>query len=77
VERTATAQLNKDVAAIHLLQIDCSGRRFSLASLGGEGGKASLPATNGVIELLAGHGGEEEHSRARSSSAADGWPYLR
>jgi hypothetical protein len=30
-----------------------------------------------VNELLAGRGGEEEHSRARSSSTAAGWPYLR
>jgi hypothetical protein len=65
------------VAANHLLQIDCSGRRFSQAGLDGEGGKESMPATNGVIELLVGHGGEEEHSGARSSSAAEGWPYMR
>jgi hypothetical protein len=77
VERRTDAQSNKGVAVNHLLQSDCGGRRLSLAGLGGEGEKASLLATNGVNELLAGRGGEEEPSRAISSSTVDGRSYLR
>jgi hypothetical protein len=75
VEKETDALSNKGVAVIHLLQCDRGGRRLSLAGLGGEGGKAHSLASIGVEELLAGRGGEEEHSCVFTTSTAYSWTY--
>lgn len=52
------------------------GRRIFLAGLGGEGEIARALENNVVVELLAGRGGEEEHSHGVTSSSASRRFYL-
>ncbi|KAK1686638.1 hypothetical protein QYE76_047486 [Lolium multiflorum] len=75
-ERAEGGSFNKIAAVHHLLQRVSGGRRLFMAGLGGEGENARASKNSVVDELLAGRGGDEEHSHAVVSSSASRRSYL-
>jgi hypothetical protein len=59
-----------------LLQSRSGGRHLLLAGLGGEGKRVRLPGNHDVDDLLAGRGGEEEHSHVVTILSASWRVYL-